>query len=115
MNDRVEGLATLLVAEDGGGKLLPVERAVGEEDLRAEDLDHLDQTFGPSLHGLTGELVGVDDRDSTLPEVRGDRALSRSNPARQAEEVHPCILRDFAAQAPLSWGVLRLGSGADGR
>ena len=66
VDDRVERPALLVVAEDGGGELLAVERAVRGEHVVAEELHDVGEPARPWRDGLARELIGVDDGHAAL-------------------------------------------------
>ena len=53
--------ALLVVGERDRRQRGPVERAVGQQDLRAERLDQLREPLGPRFDDLPGDHVAVDD------------------------------------------------------
>ena len=84
----LRAFSCLVVAEDQIGHLLPVERAVGLEDLRAEVLDHGGQHRTTRSLELTHHGIGVDDHRPTAGQGRRHGGFPGADTAREADEEH---------------------------
>ena len=79
---------THLVREDDAREGLAIEHAGRSDDAAAEGVDDRAQPVCSRLDDLSREHVGVDDRHPMCAEPGRDCALTRSDAAGDAEEMH---------------------------
>lgn len=88
MDDGVQAGELVDVTEDPGGEPTTVEFPVGKEDVVTELGDHRGQHRLPRPLELAGDLVGVDDGETSVGEHRRHGRLSTADAPGEADEVH---------------------------
>ena len=73
MEDGLQRLALVWMAEHDTTQVCPVQCAVGAEGLGAETVHDVLQCRLTRLHELAGELIGIDDRNPEFGKPLCDR------------------------------------------
>ncbi len=88
MNDRVQVGQRRGIGEDEIGDRLPIEPAIGGDDLRSEPFDHgLEHRSTGGLH-LADDGIGIDEYRSLVDESGRHRRLPRTDATRETDELH---------------------------
>jgi hypothetical protein len=88
MDDSFKCTAFGYTAEDDCAERVAVNRAVGIQYVLAEHLDDVPPGRLVRLHGIAGELVGINDDCTALFEHLGDGAFPGRHAACESDENH---------------------------